>query len=442
VLARIDNVGLDWRVLLFAVSAVCVTGAAGGVAHYLATHRSLRAGSGNRVSGSNTSTVLVVAQVALALMLLVGAGLLVKGFNRVLPKSPGFVTANRAVLELSLVDDPSLAKNRGATGRAILDILARMKAMTEVEDAAMVSFVPLRGMVSIAEVDLPEAPVTRASRPAFSNVISPNYFRVMGIPLKAGRPFTASDVDGSTLVAIVNDSAAARWWPGLDPIGRQVITGKGARRKTSTIVGVVGGSRMTGRNLRRPPELFWPLAQSDPKWATFVVATRQSPAKAIPALRRTIHDVAPRAPISHASDYESIAMESVRMPRFYSAAMSMFAGAAVLLSAMGVYGLLAFAVAQRRREIGIRMALGASARRIGARVVGRAMAIGGAGVAVGLLAAFGLSRYMASLLVEVTPTDRTVFLACGIIGFVIAVVAASVPAYSATHTDPMRSLRA
>jgi predicted permease len=442
VLSRIEHVSIDWRVMLFATVAVVLTGGAGGIAHYMVSRPSLRPEAGTRISGARTSIALVVAQVALSLMLLVGAGLLVKGFLRIAPRSPGFITANRAIVEASLADDQRLAHDAGAARRAIQEIIGRIDGIPGVERSAMVTFVPLRGNVSIAEVDLPEQPSSSVSRRAYSNVVTPNYFEVMGIPLKAGRKFGASDVEGSTPVAIISDSAATRWWPGRDPIGRQISVKRRGGKQVYTIVGVVAASRVSGRNTRHPPELFWPLAQSDAGWATFVVASRVAPSTVIPAIRGAIHQVAPRAPVMYSTDYETLAAESVRTPRFYSIAMSVFAGAAVLLSALGIYGLLAFGVAQRRREIGIRMALGATARQISVSILARAAAIGGGGVAIGLLAAFWLSRYLGSLLTEVTATDRAVFFACGVAGLIVAAGASMVPAYRATHIDPVRSLRA
>lgn len=443
VLPRIDNVTIDWRVLLFAVGGILVTGCAGGITHALASRQqsSANVGTTSRFSTHSTSTALVVAQVALSVTLLSGAGLLVKGFMRVAPSNPGFTVAHRAVLSLSLTplsDTASDPAHDRATAMAIVD---RLRAVAGVEDVALTSFVSLSGLVSIVDVQPTDRAPDAARLTAFSNIVSPNFFDVMQIPLKRGRGISATDVDGSERVAVINETAAAKWWPRSDPVGKQAAVGKGKRQHIVTIVGVVGETRTSGRNTRMVSELYEAAAQAPSRWATFIVATKTDPRPLLPVLKRAVHEILPNEPLFSSEDLATVVAASVRVQRFYSVAMSLFAIAAVVLSALGVYGLLSFAVAQRRKEIGIRMALGATTTRIASGVIGQAALIALTGVTIGGLLARGLSKYMASLLTEVKATDPAVFAAAIAAVFVVAIVAACAPSWQAVRVDPIKSLR-
>ena len=297
-------------------------------------------------------------------------------------------------------------------------------------------------MVSIAEV-IPSGRSIGSERfRAFTNVITPNYFDVMDIPIKRGRAFTASDGAGAAKVAVINETAAARWWPGVNPIGQRLTLRNDSTARVITIVGVVRGSRMFGRETKMvagdvhaagaEPRQLGELRRGDHGRSARGVSRRcDAPSTMRPRAADHLGD-------GSGDDGGRIGQ---RIERFYSVAMSLFAIAAVVLSALGVYGLLSFAVAQRMREIGIRMALGASSARIGRTVIGRALAIGVAGVGIGAAIAFALSRYMASLLTEVTATDRGVFTIAALVVFAVAVLAACAPTYQAVRVDPIKSLR-
>lgn len=447
VLPRIDEIGLDWRVALFAVGGVIITGVAGGLAHALSSglHRAAPKSdsTSGRVTSQRTSSLLVVAQIALSVVLLVGAGLLVKGFMRVAPRRPGYELQNRATLYVPSLAAAGVAdSNHEGRRRLIGDMMEQMRRVPGVRDVGVTSFLPLTDRVAIAEVELSGRPAGNERLPgAFLYTISPNYFEVMGIARRLGRTFTPLDRDGTERAAIVNETAAARWWPGVNPIGRQVTLRTRFGRDLVTIVGVVGDSRQMGDDTRIRTEIYVPVAQSAVRAVSFVAATTVDPRSVLPGLQRALHAIAPRIPIEDSSDMATMAFESVSTARFFSVVMSAFAIAAVLLSALGVYGLLSFAVVQRKREIGIRVALGATSVRIGRLVVSRALAIGFIGVAVGATIAFALSRYMESLLLEVTATDREVFTLAALVVFAVAVLAACAPTYQAVRVDPIKSLR-
>jgi len=442
VLPRMDAVSLDGRVIAFAAVATAFVGLVGALVPLLTARDRSSDWSGGRVTGTRTSSALVVAQVTLSVVLLVGAGLLVKGFMRVLPSSPGFATENRAAILVSLGRHRDIAPTDSlASRRFVAAVTARMRAVPGVAEVAATTFPPFFGSVSRSEIEVPGQPVPDRPFFAFRNVVTANYFSAMGIPLRQGRAFVEEDRDGAPRVAIVNEAAAARWWPN-EPlvIGRQLLF-TDEQRTAVTIVGVSRNTRLFGSDSRPRPEIYLPVEQRNPRYVTFIARTTGDPRLVGRELQRAVWAVAPRLPIGTVSDLESIAMRSVRRPRFYAWAMGAFAVAAVALSALAVHGLLAFAVARQRREIGIRLAMGATPRRIGATVLGRAALLGGVGVGLGVVLARGLGRFMESLLVEVTATDAGVFVATAAAALAVAVLSACAPAYRALRVDPSDALR-
>lgn len=445
VLPRIEDVSLDWRVALFALGAIIVTGAVGGIAPALASQRGVRLHIGDatsRDSSRGAATTLVIAQIALSAMLVIGAGLLVKGFVRVAPNDPGFELANRATIFVGLRPEYGFARDDPEAGqRFVQGALDRIRRIEGVRDVATTSFLPFTRTGALVDVEFPGRPAATTPMRGFKNPVSPNFFDVMKIPVLQGRAFTDTDREGSERVIVVNAQAASRWWPNQNPIGQQIHFTDGIDRSTATVVGVVGNARLDGTDTRIRAEVFTPVAQSRLRAVSFVVATSVDPRSVTTALKRAVWQTAPKLPITEANDLASMASESVSRARFFSVAMTLFALAALSLSALGVYGLLAFAVTQRKREIGIRLALGASSARIGRLVLSRALVMGTVGVVVGLALAGALTRYMESLLLEVQPTDGTVFSIAAVSVLAIAVLAACVPALQALRVDPVKSLR-
>lgn len=443
VLNRIEFVTFNWRVLSFALVATAIVGIGGGLAPSVVARRlpSLGATS-TRVSGGRVSSSLVVTQVAITVLLLVGAGLLVKGFLRILPSNPGFRIANRAMVSVMLYDLPTLRVSDTAAARRLLeDVRARMAAVPGVEDVAAMSFAPMTGMVWDAHVEIPGQPAPDRPLSAFRNDVTANWFSLMGIPLREGRALTEADGPGAPRVAVVNQTAAARWWPGAHTVlGRQIVITDRARYAL-TVVGVSQDVRFSGYDLRSRPEIYVPVRQADPLYITFIAATTVPPERVSPALARAVWAVAPRLPLEKTGDLESIAMASVQQQRFYTWALGAFAAASVVLSALAVYGLLAFTVARRRREIGIRLAVGASPGRIGRSVLLRAALLGGSGILLGEIAGVGLTHLMASLLTEVRPTDATVFAGAALGALAVVIIAATAPVFRAVHVDPVITLR-
>jgi predicted permease len=445
VLPRIEDVSIDWRVSVFAVAAIVITGLAGGLAQVFATRRDpsvITAGTSARVSSPKASTSLVVVQVALSTTLLIGAGLLVKGFLKVAPDRPGFAVHNRAAILVDLNardrtgrDDPELARRRIA---AIRD---RLASESGVDGVGVTTFLPLTGMVSITDVSLPGAR-GGARQPAYQNLVDAAYFATMQMTIRRGRGITAEDRAGGAPVVVISETAARTWFGAGDAIGQVITVGRGGNRAMLTVVGVVNDTRLSGRSTRPRAQLYLPFDQRPiATRATFAVATRGPAADYLPRLRRAISAADRDVVIESATDMEAIVAESVGRSRFFSVAMGLFAGASVVLSALGVYGLLAFTVSQRRREIGIRKALGASEARIGTAVTTRAGMLGGSGMVVGLAVAYALSRFMESLLTEVAARDAAVFAGAATATLVMSLLAGVIPAYTAVRVDPNAAIR-
>jgi predicted permease len=444
VVARADAIALDWRVLAFAAAATILTGAIGGLAPAL----TMRNGSLNasdfaetRVTGRRASSALIVVQITLSVVLLVGAGLLLKSFLRIMPSNPGFAVENRAVVSVELEGKAWFPDtDRVSARRLIGDVSQRMRRVKGVVDVGVTSFVPLTGSISTREIELAGRPTPPTPVRSIHNLISPNFFDVMQMSIRRGRPFNAGDDEGRERVVIVNETAARRWWPGENPIGRQITIGD-LKKYNATVVGVVGDARLVGQDTKVRSEIFLPIAQSHPRYISFIARTGVDPRSVAHDLRKALWAIAPQMPVMTSTDIASIAARSVRRTRFFSSAMSFFAGASVVLCALAVYGLLAFAVVQRRREIGIRLALGAAPRKVGVMIIQNALIIAGMGVGFGLVLARWLSKYMESVLIEVSAKDASVFAGTAVAMLLVGVIAGCVPAIQAVRIDPVRALR-
>jgi putative ABC transport system permease protein len=314
-----------------------------------------------------------------------------------------------------------------------------MRRVPGVLNVGTTSFAPMSGSVARYDVDLPGTPAAERPRRVFQNIVSANLLDVMGIRLAQGRTFTDADTDGAPRVAVINETAARLWWPNQNPVGRRFVLPEREGLEL-TVVGVMADMQFWGRDRRARAEAFLPAAQDNSGFITFIVHASHDPSAIAPQLKRAVWSVAPSLHVG-TDDLQAIVMDTVRTPRFYAWALSLFAVAAVLLSGLGIHGLLAFAVSQRKRELGIRVALGATPSRVGWSVVRRALVLGSTGVVIGIAAARGLTRFLESQLLEVTTTDPTVFVLAALSVTAIAVLAGCAPAYQALRVDPVRSLR-
>ncbi len=452
-LPRAREIGFDWRVLAFTGVIALTTGVVFGLLPAIWGPRvdltdALKEGSrGSTAGGGRLRKILVVAEVALSVMLLVGAGLMVRSFSRLRSVNPGFQTDHALTLRVALpVPNSQISAADEDRFMSFYDrALARLSELPGVTAAGASNMIPLdgngtdrlieiEGYVPRDQSDMPDAQNRQAT---------PGFFAAMGIPLVRGRLIERSDDNKAARVLVVNDTFAKRFFPNGDAIGKRIRLGKlTSDFPWATIVGVVGDVR--GFALDEPPEptMYWPVAQirATPSLA-IVVRTENDPAALAPSARDAIAEIDGAQPIYDVQPLDQLVAKSLGQRRFTLMLMVLFGVIALVLSAIGIYGVMAFAVTQRTQEIGIRMALGASALDVLKMVVGSGMFLAAIGVAAGLIGAFALTRLMASLLFGVSPTDLVTFglVTAGLL--MVALLACYIPARRATKVDPLVALR-
>jgi putative ABC transport system permease protein len=451
ILPRATEITVDWRVVASAALLTLVTGSIAGLIPSLAPSsarfaRSFRGTPGNSAAGwgrGGLRNSLVVVEVAASVVLLIGAALLAKEFIRVAPTAPGYAVDRRAVVQVSLRDrQGESARTEDDYRRFMHDVQRRMEGTGGVQRVAVTPFAPLVGSTLMVPITFESDTTERPGSNGHFRTVSHNFFDVMEIPLVAGRAFTGQDRGGGARVAIVNETAAARWWPGQSPLGRRLRFTLGVEPATAQIVGVVRDTRFSGRYTAGRPEIFLPFDQQPVEFMTFIAHTSDEPDRVLEDLKRAVWAVEPELPIRYAGTLEEIAGESVREQRVYMSLLTAFAAVALVLAASGIFSVMAYAVSQRTREIGIRIALGAPRSNVGKLVLRQGIVVAGIGMLIGVGAARLLSRYLETLLVEVAPTDAHVIWSV-VGGFTLTVLlACAVPLWRAVTVDPVRSLKA
>ncbi|HSM59473.1 MAG TPA: ABC transporter permease [Longimicrobiales bacterium] len=447
-LAYLGQVRFDARVAGFVFALTVATAATFGVAPAL---RALRADPQTvlREAGARAGTsraarrvrdALVVAQVALACTLLTSVGLSAYAFVGLLDRDPGFRAEDVLAAAIELPVDGYDGDGGVTFYRALLD---RLRALPGVERAGAVAFLPLEGVGWSASIEIvnPDPAVTDPDPGANMRPVSTGYFQTLGIPLVEGRRFTDADDTGAAPVVIVDETIARRYWPAGSPVGRQVYVGA-LSGDMATIVGVVGS--VPDESLASPGggHVYFPVLQRPMRRMSLVLRTSADPATLAPALRAAIREVDPRIPITDLSTLEQRVGRSVAAPRAGLLLLGAFGVVAVLLAAVGIYGVLAYAVARRTREIGTRMALGAAPRTLLLTVVGRAMRLWAAGALIGALGAVAVAELFARYVQGVRVADPYPY-ALAFLGLGgVALLAALLPAVRATAVDPNRALRA
>ena len=451
---RLGEVGLDFRVLLFTFGITLLTGLLFGLLPAVQTAnpelgRAL-IGAGRSMTESPGSLrgrgLLMAVEVAFSLILLVGAGLMVKSFLRLQNVDLGFDPASRLSFKLSLPKTKYPDKPRRA--EFFRETLERLRTVPGVKSVGAVLSLPLSGDDINISFDIQGRPL-EASREKLRDgfqIVSPNYFNTMRIPLLTGRDFTAGDVAGAPEVAIVSHNMAKRYWPDRNPIGQRITYDdpKDPQAKWITVVGVVDDVHHAGLAEEGRAELYRPLAQDT--WPSLALIVRaengRDPLQLVPAIRAQIAALDPEQPMAEVDTLEHLLDSSVARPRLTSRLFGAFALLALLLSAIGIYGLIAFMVSRRTHEIGIRMALGAQRGRLLGQVMAQGVWITLIGIALGLLGAFACTRLLASLLFEVSARDWTIFMGMPLLLFLVAVLATLIPAYRAVRTSPVTAFRA
>jgi putative ABC transport system permease protein len=454
---RLDAVRVDAVVMLFTLGVAVLTGLVFGmVPAFHATRAGLssalkeggRGGAAGRGS-ARARGALVVAEMALAVTLLAGAGLLLRSFVKLQAVDPGFHTQQALTFELSLPD----VRYRADDARIAFfdELLPRLRALPGVRAAGAVMGLPLTGLEFIISFEVAgRPPAPPSQRPSMQvRVATPDYFTAIGIPLQRGRLFTDDDRQGTTKVVLITEAAARTFFPNEDPIGKQITLGWGRRddagqrlRAGGEVVGIVGDVKEAGLDEENPPQIYlahrqWPVTSM-----SVLLNTTTPPASLTNAVRAQVHAIDPNLPLANVRTLDEIVARSISQPRFYMLLLAIFAGVALTLAAIGIFGVLSYAVAQRTREIGIRMALGAQARTVLGLVVRQAMVLVLIGVVVGTAAALLLSRTMDGMLFAVTPSDPLTFASVAGVLLGVALLASFVPARRATRVDPVVALRA
>jgi len=443
---RLQSVHVDRTVLLFAALLSAATGIGFGI---IPAFQVSRADAGETLKGTTggidvrsarTRQLLVAGEVALSLVLLVGAGLLGRTLMNLERVDVGFVAERALAMEISLPDTryPS-AEARIAFYRRAVDAL---RAIPGVQSAAASSTLPLSGNDMGVGFTIEGRQVRDEDHiNAAYHAVSPEYFATMGIRLLRGRAFSGHDDERAPAVMVISDTMARTYWPNADPIGRRVTVSYG-NTGPREIVGIVADVKESA--VSEPPraEMYTPFAQTPWPFFTVVVRADRDPAPLAAALRTTVTQLDPEQPPGDVQTLGYYLREATAQPRFTAALAATFALLATVLAGLGIYGVLAYSVAQRRREIGIRMALGARAADVRALVVGQAVALGAIGVAAGVAAAIGLTRVLASLLFGVSASDPLTFAGVCMVLLIVVGAAAYLPARRATRVDPLVALRA
>jgi putative ABC transport system permease protein len=449
---RAREIAIDPRVASFTLLISIATGVLFGLAPALQVSKpdltdALKE-SGRSTAGvrrNRLRNLLVIAEVALSLVLLVGAGLMIRSFERLSYIDPGFKPARVLTMGVSLL--PNKYPEDERVGLLVSQLVERSTAAPGVLSAGAISDLPLSGSNTSDSFTIEGRPaVAKVDEPSTEyRVVTPHYFESMSIPLLAGRDFSDADTRQSPNVAIINEAFARRHFAGEEPLGHRLKL-QGQQRDPLLIVGVVGNVRDFGLDEQPTPGLYVPylqdpLSETYKRSMTIVARTKSDPGAAAEPLRAELTAFDKSLPVYSIKPMTEYLRDSLSRRRFNMVLLSIFGGVALLLAAVGIYGVISYGVTQRIHEIGIRMAVGAQSRDILKLVVGQALVLTLAGVAVGLAAALALTRLMTSLLFEVSATDPLTFSAISVLLTVVALAACFVPARRATKVDPIIALR-
>jgi putative ABC transport system permease protein len=445
-LPRLDEIRIDGKVLGFSLLLSLVTGLiVGAVPAFRASRPNL---SETLKEGGRTSTgrhslrlrsLLMSAEIALSLVLLIGAGLLIKSFVQLLSVHPGFSPDNTVTMRISLSDKAY----PGEQERSIFfqQLIGNIAALPGVDTVGAVSRLPM-GKGNITSSLTVEGSTDETPHEAGLRIVSSDYFRAMRIPLLQGRTFAGSDASTAPPVVLVNQTLAQRFWPGQGPLNKRLKLGPpDSESPWITVVGVVGDVRHFGLEKPPQPEVFLHIPQNPAGGMTLVVRTESDPLSKVSAIRNEVAALDPTLPIYDVDLLEDILNRSMAERRFTMLLLGFFAGMALLLATVGIYGGIAEWVAHHRHEIGTRLALGAQRREILSMVIGRGMALTAAGLVLGLPVALWMRGIIQALLFGITSNDLETFVAVPLFLVAIALLACSLPAWKAAQVDPMTALR-
>ena len=444
---RLNEVGVDGRVFGFTLAVSLLTGIVFGLIpaiHASKPHLNEALKEGSRgstggVAGKRIRSILVAVEVALSLVLLIGAGLMIRSFSRLHQMNLGFDPDNVVALNVSLSRSKyPEARQRVAFFQAALE---RLQSLSGVQSAGATSGLPLTLSVSGSDFRIEGRPEPEPGKEMIINTrsVSPGYFGTLGIPLIKGRDFSDRDNSDDSRVAVINSDLARIYFHDEDPLGKRITFDEGA--SWLSIIGIIDDVKQLGLDSSAKPEVYFPYPQAAGPSMSIVVRTASNPLSLVAAMKDQIQEIDKDLPVAGVKTMGQLLSESVSGRRFNMLLLTIFAGVALVLAAVGIYGVLSYSVSQRTHEIGIRMALGAQTSEVLKLVVGQGMLLTLAGLSAGVVASLFLTRLMSSMLFGVTATDPTTFVAVSVLLAGVAVGACFMPARRAAKVDPMVALR-
>lgn len=443
-LPRAESIHVDFRVLLFTFVISIATGILFGLAPAFAASREgligtiKESGSTGRGGRSGLRGALVVLETALAMILLVGSGLLLRSFAKLSSVHPGVATEGRLTFEVSL-PRARYTKPDQVT-QFYQEARRRLQSLPGVESVTMTSLLPVSGDAVVWAFGFNDQPQTGSLPSAQYYLVGPNYLRNMGIPLLAGRDFTEQDAASAPHVCLVNDFLARTLFHGQNPIGQHVHTGR-HYEPVREIVGVVGSVKQFSLQDKETFQVYEPFEQFPQRGMTFILRTSGNASSLLPGVRHAIQQVDSQQPITDPRTMDQVVQESVALPRFRTVLLGLFSALALLLALLGLYSVMSYAVEQQFQEIGIRMALGALPRDIYRVILKRGFALVAIGIAIGLVGTAAITRLLAAFLFGVTPHDPATIAIVMLLFAAVALFACGIPARRATRVDPMIALR-
>ena len=449
VIPQLVGVSMDLPVLAFTAAASVLTGLLFGIIPALRTSQVSLAE--NLTDGSRSTTAshdllrqsLAVCEISLALVLLAGGGLLVRTLSKLRAVDPGFRSDHLLTMNLALPAS-KYPENTAKPRMFYRELLASVSSLPGVKSAGAVSILPLGGDFDTAGA-LPEGLTLGAGEIPYPEryIVTPGYFDAMRLRLKRGRFLSEADDENAPLALLISETAAQRWWPNQDPIGRRVkVPGfDPSPQPWRTVVGIMEDVKQAGLNAPHTMQFYLPHAQFSTQFLTLVVRTGSDPLSAVGEIRREVAQLDPELPVSNVASMDQVMSDSVAPQRFSAALLGSLAGLGLLLAVVGVYGVLSYSVSQRSREIGIRLALGAARHDVLALVVGNGLKLLLIGVVAGTVAALLVTRLMSNLLFGISASDPLTFAGVAVFLSAVAFLASFIPARRAAKVDPMVALR-
>ncbi|HEY7499414.1 MAG TPA: ABC transporter permease [Vicinamibacterales bacterium] len=445
----LNTLGLDWRTMAFTVAMVMSTAAFVGLGPAWRVSRgdltsAIRTGGAEHLSRQRwripIGHALIVVEVALALVLLSAGGLMLKSVARLQAAELGF--SARDVLTIRL-DMPAPQYDAPRATRLLLELLDRLKANPQVQSAAFSYCAPISGRCNGTTARFPDRPLPPGTPAPFVGVhwASPDYFNALGIALVGGRLFTEQDRTGQPKVVVINEKAAKAFWPNENPIGKRISVGQGGFGDGAEVIGVVADVRYGGIEGAIQSDVYLPLLQSNRRGGIIYVRSRSTPEQVMSAIRQEVRALDPDLPLTDVKRMDARFGDATWRTRMSAWLLNVFSSLALILAAVGIYGVISQSVAQRSRELGVRVALGADRRDILRLVLGRACVLAICGAALGIALAIPSLRLLTALLYQVTPGDPSVLAALTLVLLAVAIVASYLPARRATRVDPLMALR-